>query len=611
MAVKIQGAEFPEQPQGQAQQQAFTPKQERLQTPPNFGMMNKLFAYGSGGEYYEKLFEKIQEKIKPLNEDPSKNPEEQYAVIKLLKNASGLNYSGIVIAEKLGSCVSAHILIIERTGEYPEKLTENIAGVRYEILRTPADALDAKYVQSARNAVATFFKVDPAVVEMVDGTLVPNEFDPTNDALVHALVKNAIDAVQSENLIKITRYTGVNIAEILNEYRSGRFTVNLYFNAEGNDHIDQTGMPIRQDICIALSFKVNTNTNNRSVNQGEDTVEIVRVYGYIDFEFVGPMIYNNMPTTQKFVPNFVITHIDSQAAPTPDIVMLGIISALAINEDMNWLQAFKPTMAKKGEIDFNDIGALNIEGNIENNPTGFGKKYDTKAKTFGMVELGRFVNMLVRPNLIISIDVPKAGPETWFTSLFQYIKFQNSQKALDRLYSHIRTLSNGVFTPPPTPVFSDISNKIHGGYYKTKDGLLDIRHLSSYLAVANFIADTNQNPALIAQYTNTLYNTAIPQEFRASERKRYIDQMSNNSAVYKQFHDRLTFSAPFLTSVLMALKTAGFAPMFSNMGISNEMFVKRSTMDFGQAMLGMDARVMGQSNLYSGFFMPGGYYRQW
>jgi len=66
--------------------------------------------------------------------------------------------------------------------------------------------------------------------------------------------------------------------------------VNLYFNAEGNDHIDQTGMPIRQDICIALSFKVNTNTNNRSVNQGEDTVEIVRVYGYIDFEFVGPMI---------------------------------------------------------------------------------------------------------------------------------------------------------------------------------------------------------------------------------------------------------------------------------------------------------------------------------
>jgi len=209
--------------------------------------------------------------------------------------------------------------------------------------------------------------------------------------------------------------------------------------------------------------------------------------------------------------------------------------------------------------------------------------------------------------------VPKAGPETWFTSLFQYIKFQNSQKALDRLYSHIRTLSNGVFTPPPTPVFSDISNKIHGGYYKTKDGLLDIRHLSSYLAVANFIADTNQNPALIAQYTNTLYNSAIPQEFRASERKRYIDQMSNNSAVYKQFHDRLTFSAPFLTSVLMALKTAGFAPdvlitwVFPTKCLSSALPLGRLV----KRCLGWMARVMGQSNLYSGFFMPGGYYRQW
>jgi len=45
--------------------------------------------------------------------------------------------------------------------------------------------------------------------------------------------------------------------------------------------------------------------------------------------------------------------------------MLGVVSCLSINEDMNWLQAFRPSVVRKGESDLNDIGALNIEGNIE------------------------------------------------------------------------------------------------------------------------------------------------------------------------------------------------------------------------------------------------------
>jgi hypothetical protein len=575
---------------------------------PIFGVTNKLYAFGSGGEYFEKLFDKISEKIKMLNED-SKEDTEKYSAVKLLKSTAGLNYSGIVIGEKMGNKASAHILIVERTGDYPEKLIENVAGVRYEILRTPADALDTKYVRQAQIAAASALKVDVDSVEVVDGTLVPNEFDVSNENAITEILKNCLDAVHSENLIAQTSYTGTNVQDIFNEYRNGRFVINLYFNGDGDDHIDQTQMPIRQDVCVSLSFKANTNTSNRSVNQGEDTFELTRVYGYIDFEYTGPSIYNNVISTQKYVPNFVITHIEAKVAPTPDIVMLGVVSCLAINEDMNWLQAFRPSAGRKGEVDYNDIGALNIEGNIENNPNGFGKKYDTKSKTFTIMELGKFVSTLVRPNLIVSIDVPKAGPETWFTSVLQYIKFHNSQKAAERLFTHLRTLTNGSFAPSGLPVFADVANKVHGGFYRTKEGVRDIRHLSSYLSVANFVADTNQRPDLISQYTNTMYNTSIPQELRASERKKYIDNMSNNTAVYKQFYDRLTFNANFLLQLLGALKSVGFAPMFSNMGVGNDMFVKRSTVDFGAAMLGNDARVIGQNNPYVNFLMSGVYGR--
>lgn len=575
---------------------------------PVFGLQTRLSALGSGGEQFEKLFENISKKIKFLNEEVK--TEEKYAVIKLLKQNAGLNYSGIIVTESFNGVVAAHILMIEKTGDYPEKLIETIAGTRYEIIRTPADALDDKYVSQAQAAVAEALKVDSSSVVIVDGTLVPNEFDVNNEAMINDLIQNTLNATHSEINIRVNDYKGINLASLIQQNRNGKFLINMYFNQEDTQFFDQTGMPIRQDICISLSYKLNNNPNQRSINQGDDTFDIVKTYGYIDFEWQ-PSMVNGVISSQKFIPNFIITHIDSKVAPTPDIVFLGVISVFALNEDMNWMQAFRPTPAKKNEIDFNDIGALNIEGNIEMSQTCFGKKVNTKDKTFTIVDLNNYIQRLVRPNIIVSIDVPKAGPETWFLSALQYIKFRNSKDAYARIISYINTMTNGTFQGGNTNMFDSITNKIHGGFYKTSNGSFkDIRHLSSYLGFANFINDTNQSPALIAQYTNTLYNNSIPTELRCAERKKYIDEMSNKSAVYKQYYDRLTFSSSFLMQLLAALRNIGFSPMFSNMGSVNDMFQRRSTVDFSGAMLGMDARILGQTNMFGGFFgMPQGYAR--
>jgi hypothetical protein len=573
---------------------------------PTFGLSTRLAGLVSGGEFYERLYREISDKIRNLNE--TVKSEETYSVHKLLKSVHGLHYSGIVVCESKDDLTTAHILVIEKTGDYPDKIVENIAGVRYEILRTPADALDEKYISQAHQLVADVTKTEMSNVIITDGTLVPNEFDIDNEALVNELINNALKANHSELYIRLKNYTGVNLSEFIQQTRNGKFFINLYFNNEGTNFTDQTGMPIRQDVCISLTYKANNNNNNRSINQGNDTIDVVKTYGYIDFEW-SPSNMAQM-STQKFVPNFVITHIDSQMAPTLDILMLGVASVLAINEDMNWMQAFRPTPSRKNEIDFNDIGALNIEGNIENDPSGFGKKYDTKSKTFTIIELNRFIQSLVKPNLMISIDVPKAGPETWFTSALQYIKFRGSKEAYDRLLNFLATLTNGAFQHFSTPVFVDVSNKIHGGYYKDKDGYKDIRHLSSYLSVANFINDTNQSPALIAQYTNTLYNTTIPSELRAAERKKYLDEMSGSTAVYKQYHDRMTFSAGFLSELILSLKLAGFDPVFTNMGAINDMFQRRSTTDFSGAMLGSDARILGQNNMYGSYYGSVGAYNR-
>lgn len=237
MAVKIKGETVDqqnEQAQAQGQQNVNMNTNTIPTTPPTFGINNRLAAFGSGGEVYEKLYEKILQKVKYLNEELK--TEEKYNVIKLLKSTYGLNYSGIILTETLNGVTSAHILIVERTGDYPSPLVENIAGIRYEIVRTPADALDEKYVNQAITAVSTALKIPANKVVITDGTLVPNEFDVNDDALVNDLVINTLNATHSEVMIRANNYKGFNITSLLNTYRNGKFLINLYFNTDETDH---------------------------------------------------------------------------------------------------------------------------------------------------------------------------------------------------------------------------------------------------------------------------------------------------------------------------------------------------------------------------------------
>ena len=575
---------------------------------PSFGLASQLSGMGSGGESYEKLFTKIQTQIKLVNETGS--GDSKYAVHKLLKTTASLNYSCIVVSHQAGGTVSAHVLVVEKTGTYPSTLNENVNGIRYEILRTPGEALEPKCMAQAQAIVGNALKVPANTVIVADGTLVPNEFDVENDGQVSELINNTFNATDVEIATRVADYKGRDISTLMQTYRNGKFIVNLHFNSEDTVYYDQTGMPVRQDVCVALSFKTgDSNQNNRSIHQADDTFEIVRTYGYIDFEYIGPSYINGIPTTQRFLPNFIVTHIEAgNIAPTPDIVMMAVASVISLKDDMNWMQAFRPSPARKNEIDYNDIGALNIEGNIEANPTGFGKRYDTKSKTTTVMELNKLVQTLVQPTMTVSIDVPKAGPETWYMSVFQHILMYKDQMALNRVSTFMNNATGGAYQPDNQPMFMDTTNKIHGGFYKAKEGYRDLRHLSSYLAVANYAADTNQQPAIVQQYTNTLYSNNIAPVLRATTRRTYIDEMSGRTAVVKQMFDRMTFNSGFLLNWVRALTSVGFNPVFSSAGGVNDMFVKRNTANFQSAMLGQDVRIMSNMNVMPGTWTQYGDY---
>lgn len=584
---------------------------------PSFGISNQMSGMGSGGEYYERLYGKLQACVKRQNEEGGSSS--KFGIQKLLKSPAGLRYAGIILTERVDDIVSAHILVVERTGTYPDALIETYDGTRYEIARTPAEALDVKYVDQAILAISSVLKVPASNIVVADGTLVPNEFDLESEFPVSELFNNSFSATRVEVQTRVDGYRGTDIADIVKQAPKGRFTINLYFDNEGTTYLDQTGMPVRQDICVELSFKSNVNQNSsRSINQSEDVIEIVKTYGYIDFEYTGPTVINGQASTQKFSPNFIITHIDSpKYALTPDIVMMAVASVMSITENMAWTQAFRPTQAKKNHTDFNDIGALNVDGNLEQNQSGNGKRFDTKAKaTTGDMELSTFISQLVRTSMMVSIDIPKAGPETWHLSAFRAATGPGNTDARQRIMSFMTNATGGAYVDSKVSMFDMIgpdliTNKIHGGYYKTNGVVKDLRCLSSYLAVANHVVDSGQQPIILTQYTNTMYSN-LPAVLRAVSRKEYIDQMANgkSNVVVKQMYDRFTFNGMFLAGWITTLRAVGFTPVFSSGGNSSDMFTRRATANFQNAAMQQDVRLMSQQNAMPGNFGQYGYYNR-
>lgn len=580
-----------------------------------FGLSSRI-SLAAEGEYFNKLHQKLVEKLKPINESANAS---KISLVKMLKQDCGLNYSCIAVAQSAPGITAVHILIVEKTGEYPTPIYEQGNGVRYEFIRVPGDVMDAKLAAQVSKILAATMSVSANEIVVVDGTLVPQEFsvEDTNDSNIVRLLSNAVSAIDVEVAIRVNHYAGMSIEQIIAQNKAGKFAINMAFNSNDICMTDETGMPVRQDICVTLSHKLPNINNNRSINDTQNVTELVRTFGYIDFDWTYsgvPQVGTQFPA-QKFTPNFIITKIEAvNIMPTPDMVLLGVISVMTINQDMNWMQSFKPSPSRKGEIDYNDIGALNVEGNLENSPTNIGKKVNIKGKDFTLTDLNTMVQSLVKPNIMISIDIPKVSPDAWYLSVFDSAAMQTTtgQGAAKRIFNSANHMTNSVFgklvNGQALSPFTASVNKIHGGYFKTKDGMRDLRLLGSYLSIANYVAETGQQPQLLANYTNSLYNLSVHSDIRATDRKKFLDEMSNGTAVYKQWFTRYTFSTGFLVSFLSSLHTCGFVPTLDN-AFAGDLFQRRATFDQSGAVLNNESRLTGMNNTWGNFNYNPGYIR--
>lgn len=565
------------------------------------GIRKPMAIFSRGGDEYERIFAVAENVVKTLNEGENFNG--NLHVLRIMKEDYGLHYSSIVFAYKRGGIVTHHVLLIEVTGDYP--MTDQ----RDVLRRTPAQALDKIYMKVVDSVVSEALKVNEEDVFSVDGMLVPTNFKGIDEEATKLLISVSLDAVYAEAVILVDGYRGETISGMLGSGIDGlksRYHINIEFNGHGHVRMDQSGMPVRQDVAITLSTKAQSRRTN-TINQGGEGEEILTVFGYTDFEYQDPELQRGHydPRYEQpapYMPKFVITHIESQKyIMTPSLLLLAYMSVISINEDMGWAKtyAFQSPAKKSDGVNYNNIGMLNILANNENNKTGFGEPFDQHAAKSGATALTLFLNTTVSNSLLVAIDVPQCGPDTWFTGVLRHIA-SGSKGAKARLNDAIENLIDGPFDDKGIPMFFEESNKIQGGYYLEGNEMRDLREINSLLGIAAYVHSTNQSPQIIRRYVHSLQNTAVPVDYRASEVEEILMEATSGRAVIKQYYERLTFNGPFLEELLHAASNAGFTPINGSPRMGDDVFTSRG-LSYSGAGLSPQARVTGRTDLYSGY----------
>lgn len=567
---------------------------------------NNMFApipRSIGAEAYTKLKANLIESFK------SANPAVEISLIDMdTVTETNMHFGSIVVAARLKehpkAGVAYHILLLEATNDKLTPIFENVNGQQVEIMRVTSDAIDNELLKCVDDKVRNAFPSAGSWF-MVDGTVVPTALNVDDKMAVHQLAFNAGLACTTELQTRLPGFKDINLAQMAAD---SSLNVNISFGQQQT--LNAVGQPMRSSVVVNFASKKNGNNNKyASVNSGEKEIRVSEALGYLDLVWapVSPAVgYNpyvmQAPTaTQRYAARLVITNLSSNYSYTTGSVLLALATALTLRDDNNWIQAFRPQAPIPGMQDITDIGALNYEANIGNEQNG-GSYIDTKAADFKLEDLGQLVTALIQPGLIISIDCPEQGPQSWYTSVIAAAS-NGSNAAYNILYDAAMQLTNGNFGryfPNGTQMFVDQGNRVHMGTWRDSQGnKRDLRDFD-HVAFANLVGE--RNAGAIREYSDTYANTNVPLVVRLHNRKRMISSVSGETAEFTGFAQRVTFAAAFMVALSNGIRDTGLSVRVSTPLSSSDFNNQRGVASYaGAALMAPGQTFMQAGNMYGGY----------
>lgn len=517
---------------------------------------------------YDKLKTGLEEAYKGAD------PDVEIVLLDLDKsNEPALAFSSIIVAmrsKQVPQYAAYHVLTLAGTGDKLAPHYDTIGSQQVEVIHVPSEAIDDVLLQKAKNKVAQAFqRAEPL---FCDATVIPADFNIEDVDAVHQVALNSGLACSTELHTRTKDFADMNLSAMAHDTSLG---VNITFNR--TQVADIVGNPMRSDIQVSFSSKRNNNQRNGSVNSGDRELKLYEASGFTDMVWaplangnaLGQWNTNVAQPTQKYVARLIITSLRSEFSYTPASILLALACAQVVRDDNNWIQSFRP-LAVQG-VDMTDIGALNIEANLMNDPSGIGARIDTKEDKFKLPDLGKLAAALVQPGMLISLDCPEYGGESWYTSMF-ISGSRGNPGAYAAIYDSAMQLTNGEFAkhfPNGSQMFINTNNRIHMGTYVNNRGeKRDIRDFD-HIAVANLIGERDRD--VLRGWSDTFLREDYPLAQRLFARKRIISALSGETAVFTGFAERVTFSRGFIEALTAGVLATGL-PVNVTTPLSNSDF---------------------------------------
>lgn len=470
-------------------------------------------------------------------------------------------YSSIVVAMNHASDpskVAYFTLVMEATNTPPTEQTDTYLQQQIKVLRTVSTVYDKLFVQRVDEILRNAF----AGVDLFNaGSLaIPRDFDTTNDVAVQGVAHEISFANVTELAQQMADFQDFTLAAAKGDTN---LVADLRFNR--STVFPVIGHPVRSDIQVNFSTEnKNTAKRNVSLNEGASNESFGRVNAYMDAVWdpaqqsttTWGATANN--STQVYRARMVITEVVPEKLATLSAILLLIVSSTAITRDFQWINALRrdPRGLREKYIDRTDLGAYNIEANIERNADGVGVHTPTDPAFFDESDFVKAVQMMFHPDILFSLDISSLAPKGWALETLKAAA-HGDKKAIEQIFVAANELTSGHFEKYfslTDQMFVDHDNKIHMGYFTGPDGeQTDLRAIDQ-LAILNLLGA--KDPGAGRRFSETFDDRARPESVRMAERLDMIEATCSN-VVVTDIAERVTFHGKLIDALQRATTDAG------------------------------------------------------
>lgn len=523
------------------------------------GMAQSRIGGNSSARYEE--FAKIMTEQKASIE---KNKPVTIDIIELRQENTNLYYSMLLVAvsssrhPEVG--VAYHALVdagsnkptTSRDGTFQSHgMSESI-----QLHTVPSDAMDERMVKVLQATMNARYPGRPTYY--ADGTVLHVTMSHENKDAINSALRNAVNAGMQELQRRSPGGVDINLASMS---RKGCLSQAIQFSQ--GTLIDPVGMPTRSDFLIDTSARPLQRNNKQHSLNDTDVHNLGRSTGFVELVYVAPnqqqqMMYNAMYQDRRLLaPLVVTTELQLDVIPTLGAVLVALASTTVAMANNNWMSVFRPTPTRNNGVDLRDIGAANIECNLGNEPSGYGRPADTKSADFQSTELIKLMSGCINAmNLSFAVDVPNMGPQSHYLCWFSQCHNENNAgEAYKAIIRAANIVTNNKFAerfPAGAPV-TVASMPYLSGTWMDQDGQQrDLRDID-YLAMANL--QGTKNPAILRAWTETWLQTNIAIEKRLSDRAKLLQMATNDQAVFTGRGERVVLSNQFLKALVEAIRS--------------------------------------------------------